>query len=211
MRTLLAAVFSFALGACEAHRPASRAPTEEALHISGTTLTGEAIDTRAEGAAWVVTFGASWCPACREELPQMDRLARAYASCGIRFLLVLNEESAAKAQAFVKEAGLSLPVVADHEEQIAAKFGVSSLPHTFVFGSSGTVEFQHAGKLDRQGVAQLLDALVAVDLADRGAPIDWSDTAMHCRAPLAEPTRAEVAQSAHPPGCPGHASSVRSE
>ncbi|HKZ76184.1 MAG TPA: TlpA disulfide reductase family protein, partial [Actinomycetota bacterium] len=58
-----------------------------------------------------LNFWATWCVPCREEIPAMQTLARDLGAEGLVVLAVNYEEDPETVQAFVRETGLSLPVL----------------------------------------------------------------------------------------------------
>ena len=58
-----------------------------------------------------LNFWATWCPPCREEMPAMQALAAELEKQGLVVLALNYEESAETAEAYIRETGLTLPVL----------------------------------------------------------------------------------------------------
>jgi thiol-disulfide isomerase/thioredoxin len=100
---------------------------------------------RAPGArAVVVNVWATWCLPCREELPDLLRLRRDYASRGVRVILVSGDFSsdAEQAAGFLGELGVDFPTYlkqgTDMEfiDAFDRKWS-GALPATFIYDAAG--------------------------------------------------------------------------
>ena len=100
------------------------------------------------GRVVILSFWATWCPACRRELPELDKLYRHYqhnSSVSFWAVDVLgNGETAEKAKAFLQEAAYSLPI-AFATEKSPEEFGGDGLPLLVIMDKSGRVRLVHIG------------------------------------------------------------------
>lgn len=87
----------------------------------------------------VLNFWASWCPPCRSEMPEFDRVSREMD--GVVFLMVNMTDGAReteeKAKAYIAEQGFSLPVYFDARQEAAYAYGITSLPTTCFIDRDG--------------------------------------------------------------------------
>src|ERR1700722_10567145 len=88
------------------------------------------------GRVVVLDFWATWCPACRRELPEIDKLYRRYQSSpGVAIWAVdVNNggETLAKAADFVRQHGYILPVAFDGGNESDRLLGDSGFPALLV-------------------------------------------------------------------------------
>ena len=97
----------------------------------------------------VVNFWATWCAPCRAELPSLDRLHRALGRDGLVVLAVSVDERGADVAGFVKQRGLSLPVLRDVGGlQAARELSVEGYPTTFVVDAAGRLRARYLGVAD---------------------------------------------------------------
>ncbi len=109
----------------------------------------------------LITFGASWCPPCREGLPRLKAFAEAHPE--VRLVLIDMEGDAAAAQGWVKEVGLKSIALLDKFEVAARLYGAAgeqktSLPRTFLVDLKGRVRAIYSVE------GEDLEKVLAVDL-----------------------------------------------
>jgi len=125
------------------------APGQKIIIFSGKDLTGNTIDlSQLIGKKPVmVAFWASWCPTCREEAPKINRLYEKYHKQGMEFIgiNVGYNDSVTKAKAFVKQTGVTFPVIFDKRGKISRMFAVQGVPTVFVADRNGVVRFKNYG------------------------------------------------------------------
>src|SRR5882757_131997 len=92
-----------------------------------------------------VNFWATWCPPCREEIPELVALQKQYGS-DLQIVGISEDDGpAAGVLKFAKQSGINYPIVMATPEVIAAYGGVPALPTTFVIDTQGRVVGKHAG------------------------------------------------------------------
>ncbi len=100
------------------------------------------------GRVVILSFWATWCPACRRELPELDQLYRHYQNNSrVSFWAVDvlgNGETADKAKAFLQKSGYALPI-AFATEKSPEDFGGDGLPFLVIMDKSGHIRLVHTG------------------------------------------------------------------
>jgi peroxiredoxin len=82
---------------------------------------------------------ATWCPPCRAEMPSMQALYERLKGPDFAMVAVAEDTDAADVGAFVKELGLTFPVLLDTDNRLPARFGVTGYPETFIIDRDGQV------------------------------------------------------------------------
>lgn len=138
-----------------------RGQREPAPRLSGRTLDGDEYDLRDDtGHVVVVNVWGSWCGPCREETPDLVRLARAYEARGVRFVGVDTRDNAAAANAFVRAFDVPYPSVVDDGTvtlQLRGVVPTSAVPSTIVVDGSGRVAARVIGRVTYRTLKGILD------------------------------------------------------
>ena len=101
---------------------------------------GDAVSlTRYRGRVVVLNLWASWCPPCRAEMPDLQRLQRAFATRGVIVVGINQGESAAHARAFAHSLGVVFPIWIDDRQQYGRVFAALGLPTTIIISRNGMV------------------------------------------------------------------------
>lgn len=87
----------------------------------------------------IVTFFASWCGPCAEELPRVARFAATKDLGNVRILGIDYNDSAGAGRAFAARAKVAFPVGVDATSQTTAAFELGALPDTYFVRADGTV------------------------------------------------------------------------
>ena len=112
----------------------------------------------------LLNIWATWCEPCREEMPAIERLHRAFGPRGLKVLAVSidgkGDEGAIRS--FVREYGLTFAILHDPEGDIQRVYRTTGVPETFVIARDGIIRKKVIGAADwssegnRALVAQLL-------------------------------------------------------
>lgn len=97
------------------------------------------------GKTVVLNFWATWCPPCREEMPEFQELWDERGTGGSDDLVVLavnflRDDTVGAATKFIEANEFTFPVVFDTTRgDVAARYGVRGLPATFFIDRKGVV------------------------------------------------------------------------
>lgn len=124
-----------------------------------TNIKGEARSlAQYRGKVVLVNFWASWCPYCRDEMPSMDRLVKMFPK-GDLVILAVNVERSIPDK--YRRAPVSFEFLSDSLGQVQQRYGVSSLPDTFIVDRKGTIRQRVRGGIewDQPNVVNYLKTL----------------------------------------------------
>lgn len=115
--------------------------------FSATALDGTAVSMAAlAGQPTWLTFGASWCPDCRAESPDVQAAYETYGPQGLAVVGVFDEDAAAAGE-YAERVGFTFPLVADPSGAIADLYRVYGIPIHFFVGRDGTIQEVRIGRL----------------------------------------------------------------
>lgn len=167
---LLLAVLGAVAGLQYLHRPPNIG--YEAADFTLPDLQGKPVrlsDFR--GKVVFLNFWATWCPPCRMEMPNMEGLYKQLAPRDFVMLAVAEDEGGAAAVGpFVRELGLSFPVLLDPEATLSPRYGATGYPETFIIDRNGRVVNHTIGPEDwdsKEMVAYFEQLLAAPDEGER--------------------------------------------
>lgn len=111
------------------------------------TLQTEQATTLQQFAGKVVylDFWASWCAPCRTSFPLLNKLHEKLKAQGFMVLAVNLDEDKANAEKFLKEIPVSFSVLRDADGSWSDKYGVESMPTSYIIDKQGVVQNIHRG------------------------------------------------------------------
>lgn len=114
-----------------------------------------------KGKVVLLNFWATWCPPCREEIPDLVSLQKQYASQGLVVLgISMDEGGPARVASFAKKYEINYPIVLGDEKTSAAYGGIQVLPTTFVIDRKGRIVDGLLGGSDRAGFEDKIKPLL---------------------------------------------------
>ena len=113
------------------------------------------------GKVVVMNLWASWCPPCRAEMPDLERLRAQYESRGVVVVGVNQGESPQRAAAFATSLRIHFPIWIDSDQQYGRVFTALGLPTTVVIDRDGKVVHGFDGALTLEQMRAAVSPLVA--------------------------------------------------
>ena len=104
-----------------------------------------------KGKVVILQFFGTYCPPCRMEMPVLERLYREYGGNLVVIGISVDYmgEDPAKLKSFVKEMGLTYPVLVSDErtwQEYAGRItGLDSIPQTYILDKEGFVRYYEVG------------------------------------------------------------------
>lgn len=114
---------------------------------TATFLDGSSFDLASQkGSVVLLNLWATWCGPCRFEIPELDKLHRAYQARGFKVIGVsVDEGGAADVKPFVAEQKISYPIVLDPEGKLATILQTTNIPTSVLVDRNGKVIWTHVG------------------------------------------------------------------
>lgn len=117
-----------------------------------------------KGKTVFLNFWATWCPPCKAEMPDIQKIYESYEQEGEEALVVLGvaapntggEGSEEEIQAFLEKNGYTYPVLMDTTGEVFASYGISSYPTTFMIDREGNVFGYVSGMLSEDVMRSII-------------------------------------------------------
>ena len=118
-----------------------------------------------KGKTVFLNFWATWCPPCKAEMPDIQKIYEEYQEKGDDSLVILGiaapnwgqEQSQEGITAFLEEMGYTYPVVMDTTGEMFMAYGISSFPTTFMIDKEGNVFGYASGQLNEATMKSIVE------------------------------------------------------
>ena len=143
--------------------------TKQLLPAVDFTLTDQYGNTHSlsdyKGKTIFLNFWATWCPPCRAEMPDIQKIYETADTEGDNALIVLgvaapnygNEKDEAGIKQFLEENGYTYPVLMDTNGDLFDAYGVFSYPTTFMIDKDGNVFGYASGQLSEDTMRSIIE------------------------------------------------------
>ena len=155
-----------------ASRIATRQMSADAPLFSIRKLDGTAVNSaELRGRVVVLDYWATWCPSCRREMPELEKLYQRYqGNPRVRFWAVDVQdggETPEKAQAYVQNAGYTLPIALGNETSNEGLLKLEGFPSLVIIDTLGRVRLIHTGYDRSEQLQATLSREIDTLLAER--------------------------------------------
>jgi len=111
------------------------------------------------GKVLLVTFWASWCRPCLEEMPAIRRLIAGMEDAPFAVIAVNVGEAERRVKAAAKRLDIDFPVLLDRDSTVFNSWGAKVLPTAYILDGSGRVRYVGHGSVEWDRV-DIVDRLV---------------------------------------------------
>jgi peroxiredoxin len=99
-----------------------------------------------KGKVIFLNFWATWCPPCIQEMPWMETVYRTLKGREFAMLAIsIDKEGKEIVRPFMRKYSLTLPVLIDRDKKVAALYGITGIPETFIINKQGAVDLKVIG------------------------------------------------------------------
>lgn len=97
----------------------------------------------------MLSFWATWCSPCKEELKKMQTIYEKYKEYGFEYLAINtdNQKSIAKVKSYITSQGYTFKVLLDFEKRVIEAYGgkEDEIPYSVLIGKDKTILNTHLG------------------------------------------------------------------
>jgi thiol-disulfide isomerase/thioredoxin len=108
--------------------------------IQLTDMNGQAIDSSTVSKPMFVSFWASWCSYCKQEMPIIEAMYHEYKD-SVEFVSInmTHQDAESSARVYVKLKDYQMPVYLDHKGNVSDSFDIISLPTAVFIDRNGNI------------------------------------------------------------------------
>ncbi|MCL2784632.1 MAG: TlpA family protein disulfide reductase [Propionibacteriaceae bacterium] len=130
------------------------APDFSTVTIDGETITLSDLKGKP---VWLV-FGATWCPNCRSEAPDVQAASQRFED-RVTVVSIYVGEAKDTVVSYTQRLRLTHPAVVDTSKTIATSYGVMGIPVHYFIDSKGVIAKVSVGNLSLATMTEILDSL----------------------------------------------------
>ncbi len=86
-----------------------------------------------------LNFWATWCYACRIEMPDMEKLHQKFKNKDFAMVTINLQESVSQVKQFFKDFKLTFTALLDSDGAVGAHFMITAIPTTFILDKEGII------------------------------------------------------------------------
>ncbi len=107
----------------------------------------------------MLNFWATWCPPCRAEMPDMQKLHENKDVTILAVDLLGQESGIDPVEEFLEDYGITFNVLLDEDLVVAETYGIQPIPTTYMIDTEGVIQNMAFGALNYDLMVQELDKL----------------------------------------------------
>lgn len=116
-----------------------------------------------EGTPVILNFWASWCPPCKSEMPDFNKVSEEYSKDQLVFLMVDlvdgDRETVESGKKYVADNHFTFTVLYDTKQDAANAYGIRSIPSTLFIDKDGYIQAGMEGAMDEATLRQGIDLI----------------------------------------------------
>jgi len=152
-------------GASATQKQGSSAAGEErrpAPDFSLRDLDGREVSlSQMRGKVVILNFWATWCPPCRQEIPDFVDLQKQYGAQGLQIVGVsMDQEGASVVRPFVQQNHINYTMLVDGQKIAGLYGGIQGIPTTFILDRQGRIAKKAVGFTSRSVFEKLVTGLL---------------------------------------------------
>ena len=111
------------------------------------------------GQTVILNFWASWCPPCKEEMPELEQFYKKNKQNNVTILsvnLTSQDIGSQKLQQFVQNYSLTFPILLDQKGEAGKLYQILTIPTSFIISPTGKITDIFVGPLTETKMAELI-------------------------------------------------------
>lgn len=101
--------------------------------------------SRYRGKIVYLDFWASWCAPCLTAIPEIEEMRGEFPASDFQIIAINLDQKTKKAKRFLKKNPIGYPSASDPKGRLPEKFGVETMPTSFLIDRDGVIRYVHRG------------------------------------------------------------------
>ena len=102
-----------------------------------------------KGKVVFINFWANWCPPCKKEFPELNKLTKSYKDSDMVLLAINIDKNRANVDEFLGKLPEppfnKMTVLLDPQYAVVSSYGARAMPTSFIIDREGTIRYVHLG------------------------------------------------------------------
>lgn len=106
-----------------------------------------------------LNFWATWCPPCRNELPEIEKLYQETKNSDLVVVAVEIGEPLSTVKPFIDQNKYNFKVLLDSDQNVATEYGISAIPTSFFIDKKGSIVSKNTGAMNIDQMKEYIKTL----------------------------------------------------
>lgn len=112
-----------------------------------------------KGKKILLNFWATWCPPCREEMPDLQRISSEFDDVEVIAVNLTDQDSIENIKDFIDEYNFDFTIPLDKSGDIAKMYNIIAIPTTYTIDSNGKVNNTVLGEMNYDMMVEEINQL----------------------------------------------------
>ncbi|WP_026889840.1 TlpA family protein disulfide reductase [Clostridium beijerinckii] len=95
-----------------------------------------------------LNFWATWCPPCKAEMPEIERLYQETKDSDLVIISIEIGEPLNTVKSFIDSNKYNFKVLIDSDQSVATKYNITSIPTSYFIDKDGNIVSKHVGGMN---------------------------------------------------------------
>jgi thiol-disulfide isomerase/thioredoxin len=106
-----------------------------------------------------LNFWATWCPPCKGEMPDIEKLYNETKNSDLVILAIDIGEDRDTVQSFLKSNNYNFNVLLDMDQSTASKYNINGIPTSYFINKDGTISAKRVGAMSLSEMKSYIDSI----------------------------------------------------
>lgn len=106
-----------------------------------------------------LNFWATWCPPCKAEMPDIEKVYQETKDSDLVILAVEIGEPLETVKSFIDENDYNFKVLLDIDQSVALAYDISSIPTSFFIDEDGNIIAKRVGAMNNEQMMEYIETL----------------------------------------------------